>query len=324
MKVINTKIPDLKIIEPTIYEDNRGIFFEAWNQNKFESQVSKCKLVQDNHLKSRKGVLRGLHYQLSPYEQGQLVRVVEGSIYDVAVDIRRDSPTYGKHVSVELTGENKKMLWIPEGFAHGFVTLEDNTHVSYKTTNYYNKESEASIFWNSPELDINWPITSDLITSDKDRNAPLFSDAKLDINSYIIKPKGNYYKYDFPVIGDDRGSLIALEKRKEIPFDIKRVYYIYDTKKGVSRGFHAHRKLEQVIICLSGKCSLILDDGIKRKKVDLESPNVGLYIRNMIWREMHDFSSDCVLMVLASEHYNESDYIRDYSCFIKEIKDEQK
>jgi dTDP-4-dehydrorhamnose 3,5-epimerase-like enzyme len=125
---------------------------------------------------------------------------------------------------------------------------------------------------------------------------------------------------DFPLLGDDRGSLISLEANKQIPFDIKRVYYIYGTEKEVARGFHAHKQLQQVAVCVAGKCRMILDDGKKREEMLLDSPAKGLLIEDMVWREMHDFSEDCVLLVLASEHYDESDYIRDYETFLDSVK----
>ncbi|MBD1577796.1 WxcM-like domain-containing protein [Vibrio sp. S11_S32] len=125
---------------------------------------------------------------------------------------------------------------------------------------------------------------------------------------------------DFPALGDDRGSLVALEANKSIPFDIKRVYYIFGTQKGVSRGFHAHKNLKQVAVCVTGKCRMLLDDGTKREDVWLDSSTKGLYFENLIWREMHDFSHDCVLLVLASEHYEEDDYVRDYSEFLTLVK----
>lgn len=122
---------------------------------------------------------------------------------------------------------------------------------------------------------------------------------------------------EFPALGDERGSLVALEGNKSVPFEIKRVYYIFGTKNGVARGFHAHKKLQQIAICITGKCRMILDDGKERNETWLDSPNKGLVIGDLVWREMHDFSDDCVLLVLASEHYDESDYIRDYSQFLK-------
>lgn len=126
-------------------------------------------------------------------------------------------------------------------------------------------------------------------------------------------------KIDFQVLGDDRGSLVALETGKEVPFDVKRVYYIFGTQAGVARGFHAHKALKQVAVCVSGSCRFVLDDGKNKKEVLLDSPNHGLLIEHMIWREMYDFSEDCVLMVLASEHYDEDDYIRDYDVFLREV-----
>ncbi|WP_109409892.1 sugar 3,4-ketoisomerase [Proteus genomosp. 4] len=124
---------------------------------------------------------------------------------------------------------------------------------------------------------------------------------------------------EFKKLGDNRGSLTSIEQNKNIPFDIKRIYYIYDTKEGISRGFHAHKNLEQVAICIKGSCRFLLDDGVHKEEIVLDKPNVGLYIKGIIWREMHDFSEDCVLVVIASDYYNESDYIRDYDTFQKSI-----
>lgn len=135
--------------------------------------------------------------------------------------------------------------------------------------------------------------------------------------------ESNYKLVDFKTLGDDRGSLIAIEEGYNAPFDIKRVYYIFDTKQGVERGFHAHINLEQIAIVVKGSCTFVLDDGAQREDIKLTSPNQGLYIKGLIWREMKDFSPDCVLVVLASEHYDESDYIRDYDKFLKEVKNEE-
>lgn len=174
MKVIDTAIPDVKILEPAVFGDERGFFMETWNQRMFDERVAKRVFVQDNQSLSHKGVLRGLHYQLAPYEQGKLVRVVSGSVYDVAVDIRPTSNTYGQHVAVELTAANNRMLWIPEGFAHGFLTLEDNTIFAYKTTGYYDKSSERALHWKSSVLNIGWPELKNFIVNEKDASAPQF------------------------------------------------------------------------------------------------------------------------------------------------------
>ena len=181
MNVIETKIKDLLIFEPRVFADDRGWFMESFNQKNFEQALTERnlevpKFVQDNHSYSQKGVLRGLHYQLNPHAQGKLVRVVQGRAWDVAVDIRQDSLTFGQWVGVELTGENHKQFWIPAGFAHGFIALEDNTQFLYKTTNYYSKESERSIVWNDENLKIDWPIINDLemMLTEKDQNAPSF------------------------------------------------------------------------------------------------------------------------------------------------------
>ena len=179
MNVIETKIKDLLILEPRIFADERGWFMESFNQQIFERALTERGLnvpvfVQDNHSLSQKGVLRGLHYQLDPHAQGKLVRVVQGRAWDVAVDIRQDSLTFGEWVGVELSGENHKQFWIPAGFAHGFIALEDNTQFLYKTTDYYSKECERSIVWNDQSLNIAWPIEdfAQLKLTDKDRFAP--------------------------------------------------------------------------------------------------------------------------------------------------------
>ena len=175
MNVIKTEIPDVLIFEPKVFSDERGFFFESFNQKIFEEAVGrKVEFVQDNHSKSRKGVLRGLHYQLEPYAQGKLVRCVVGEVFDVAVDIRKSSLTFGKWVGVNLSAENKRQLWIPEGFAHGFLTLKDNTEILYKTTSYYSPEYERSIIWNDEDLVIKWP-NDPCVISHKDSLAQSFA-----------------------------------------------------------------------------------------------------------------------------------------------------
>ncbi|EPN5089513.1 dTDP-4-dehydrorhamnose 3,5-epimerase [Escherichia coli] len=175
MNVIKTEIPDVLIFEPKVFGDERGFFFESFNQKIFEEAVGrKVEFVQDNHSKSRKGVLRGLHYQLERYAQGKLVRCVVGEVFDVAVDIRKSSPTFGKWVGVNLSAENKRQLWIPEGFAHGFLTLKDNTEILYKTTSYYSPEYERSIIWNDEDLVIKWP-NDPCVISHKDSLAQSFA-----------------------------------------------------------------------------------------------------------------------------------------------------
>ena len=170
MKVTLLKIPDVKLIEPEVCEDERGFFYESYNQQKFNEAVGlDVTFVQDNHSKSRRGVLRGLHYQEAPFEQGKLVRVIAGEVFDVAVDVRKDSSTYGQWVAEVLSGENKKQLWIPEGFAHGFLTLSNEAEFLYKTTDFYNKESEQSIHWKDNEFKIDWPeVEEPVLTSKKD------------------------------------------------------------------------------------------------------------------------------------------------------------
>ena len=175
MEIIKTPLEGLLIIKPSVFEDERGYFFESYNHEKFLAEGLDLKFVQDNESKSKKGVLRGLHFQAPPFAQGKLVRVMRGSVLDVAVDIRQNSPTYGKWESIVLSGNNKWMYWIPAGFAHGFVTLEDDTIFFYKCTNVYNKASEGSVNWNDPDLKIDWGVSEPII-SDKDKIAPGFRD----------------------------------------------------------------------------------------------------------------------------------------------------
>jgi len=177
MEIIKTPLEGLLIIKPEVFEDERGYFFESFNHEKFLALGLDLKFYQDNESKSKKGVLRGLHFQAPPFSQGKLVRVMRGSVLDVAVDIRRNSPTYGKWESIVLSGQNKWMYWIPAGFAHGFATLEDDTIFFYKCTQVYNKASEGSILWNDPDLNINWGI-NDPVISGKDKISPKFKDFK--------------------------------------------------------------------------------------------------------------------------------------------------
>lgn len=171
-------IPGLIIISPTVFEDSRGYFFEAYNQHVFQQNGINCNFLQDNQSKSSYGVIRGLHYQMNPFAQAKLVRVLEGSILDVAVDIRKNSPTYGKHFDIELSAENKTQLFIPAGFAHGFSVLSETAIVLYKCDALYNKQSEGGIRFDDPELNINWQVPHDkAVISDKDKQLPLFKDS---------------------------------------------------------------------------------------------------------------------------------------------------
>lgn len=174
MRVTDTQIPDVKIIEPQVFEDERGFFFESFNQQRF-NEVIGCSVnfVQDNHSKSTKGVLRGLHYQLPPKAQGKLVRVVQGEVFDVAVDIRKSSPTFGQWIGELLSAENKKQLWIPEGFAHGFITISETAEFLYKTTDYYAPEYERCIRWDDPNIAIDWQANDEPILASKDKVALL-------------------------------------------------------------------------------------------------------------------------------------------------------
>ncbi|CAG8871242.1 hypothetical protein PS627_04365 [Pseudomonas fluorescens] len=323
MKLLPTRLPGVVIIEPSVFGDDRGWFMESFNEPVFHSRLRALGLphprpfVQDNHSCSQKGVLRGLHFQNAPHAQGKLVRVVKGSVWDVAVDIRKGSPTYGQWVGEELSASNQRMMWIPEGFAHGFVALEDDTHFLYKTTDVYSKESEGSLAWDDADLAIEWPEICEKIVSEKDQHASSFKDFG---GVEVPASNSDIIAQTFRIIGDERGSLVSLECGSSIPFNVKRVYYIFDTQAEVSRGFHAHRDLQQLAICVAGSCRMTLDDGKSRQDVHLDTPSKGVLIRNLIWREMHDFSDDCVLMVLASGHYDESDYIRNYEDFLEETK----
>lgn len=172
MKIIDTLISDVKIIEPSVFGDERGFFMETWNQKKFEELVTgkPTQFVQDNHSKSKKGILRGLHYQMEN-TQGKLVRVVAGEVFDVAVDIRKGSPTFGKWVGEYLSADNKRQLWVPEGFAHGFYVTSDEAEFVYKCTDYYNPNHEVSIKWDDENIGIDWPINIEPILSNKDHMA---------------------------------------------------------------------------------------------------------------------------------------------------------
>jgi dTDP-4-dehydrorhamnose 3,5-epimerase len=173
MEIIETGIKDLVVIKPKVFRDDRGYFFESFNRSKLDVLGNDLEFVQDNQSLSQKDVLRGLHFQNPPYAQAKLVSVIQGSVLDVAVDIRKESPTYGKSFSIVLDGIEKNQLFIPAGFAHGFKTLENNTIFFYKCTNYYNKESEGCLLWNDPDLNINWDIENPML-SEKDKIGQLF------------------------------------------------------------------------------------------------------------------------------------------------------
>jgi dTDP-4-dehydrorhamnose 3,5-epimerase len=178
MKATRLALPDVIVLEPRIFGDDRGWFYESFNARSFtEATGLDLTFVQDNHSRSARGVLRGLHYQLPPAPQGKLVRAVSGSILDVAVDIRKSSPTYGRWVAETLSAENRKQLWVPAGFAHGFVALSDGTEVLYKTTDFYHKAAERSIRWDDPDLAIDWPEGLTPLLADKDAAAPAFANA---------------------------------------------------------------------------------------------------------------------------------------------------
>jgi dTDP-4-dehydrorhamnose 3,5-epimerase len=177
MKFIETKISDVIIIEPTVFGDTRGYFLESYNKKKFEEVIGITSFIQDNESKSSKGVLRGLHFQKPPFEQAKLVRCIEGEVLDIAVDIRKNSKTYGKHVAVLLSGENKRQLFVPRGFAHGFLVLSDSATFAYKVDNTYAPEHDAGIRWNDKELNIQWGVEDiEVVISAKDAELPFLSE----------------------------------------------------------------------------------------------------------------------------------------------------
>ena len=178
MQAIPTAIPEVLIIEPRVFGDERGFFFESYNRKTMTALGLEMEFVQDNHSRSSKGVLRGLHYQRS-HPQGKLVRVIAGEVYDVAVDLRRSSPSFGRWVAVELSAENKRMLWVPPGFAHGFLTQSESAEVLYKTTDYWHPEDERCLLWNDPKLAIAWPLVAEPQLAAKDRAGLLLAEAEL-------------------------------------------------------------------------------------------------------------------------------------------------
>ncbi len=179
MKVIKTDIDGVLILEPKVFNDTRGYFFESYNERDFNSLVGKVNFIQDNESRSQYGVLRGLHFQKGEHSQAKLVRVVRGKVYDVAVDLRKSSPTFGKYVGVELTEDNHRQFFIPRGFAHGFAVMSDIAVFQYKCDNLYAPESEGAIMWNDPDLNINWPVEADkVILSEKDKHHPFLKDSE--------------------------------------------------------------------------------------------------------------------------------------------------
>jgi dTDP-4-dehydrorhamnose 3,5-epimerase len=186
MKVQSTQIPGVLIVEPTVFGDDRGFFLESFNEREMCSIGIDAHFVQDNHSRSQRNVLRGLHYQISQ-PQGKLVRVISGKVYDVAVDVRRDSQAFGKWVGVELSAENKRMLWMPPGLAHGFVVLSESADFLYKATDYYAKEFERTILWSDPDLAIEWPLAGQPILSSKDAAAKTFREAEVFEGKFLLK-----------------------------------------------------------------------------------------------------------------------------------------
>jgi len=177
---MQSELPDVKTFDPRVFEDERGFFFEAWNARKHaETTGYDGEFVQDNQSGSEKGVLRGLHYQVPPRPQGKLVRAVSGTVFDVAVDIRRSSPTFSAWVGVELSADNKKQLWVPPGFAHGFLAISDWAEIVYKVTDYYSSEHDRSIRWDDPDIGIVWPIDGEPILSNKDASAPYLAESEV-------------------------------------------------------------------------------------------------------------------------------------------------
>ena len=178
MKVIETALPGVLIVEPTVFEDKRGFFSESYNKRRYEEAGIRAEFVQDNHARSGRNVLRGLHYQL-PQPQGKLVRVVVGEVFDVAVDIRKGSPNFGRWTGETLTAQNKRVLWIPEGFAHGYLVLSDVAEITYKVSAYYAPQYERGIRWDDPDIGIQWPLQGQPILSEKDRSADTFRNAEV-------------------------------------------------------------------------------------------------------------------------------------------------
>ncbi len=180
MKVTRLSIPDVLLIEPHVFEDSRGFFFESFREDVFKKETSlNVSFVQDNHSKSSQGVLRGLHYQLPPYAQAKLTRVIQGEVLDIAVDIRESSPTCGQYIAEILSSDNKRQLYIPEGFAHGFLTLSETSEYLYKTTDFYHPQSDRCILWNDKTLNIDWPKNIDIHLSSKDLNGAIFSSSEM-------------------------------------------------------------------------------------------------------------------------------------------------
>lgn len=185
MPFTTTEFPGLLVFDPVIHSDERGYFFESYNEQTWEKQGVSIRFVQDNQSFSRRGVIRGLHYQLEPYHQTKLIRVLSGRIIDVAVDLRRGSPSYGRHMAIELSAENKKQFFIPAGFAHGFSVLSESAEVSYKCDGFYHKESEGGIRYDDPVLNIDWKVAAgEAIVSEKDRELPLFAECR---NNFVFK-----------------------------------------------------------------------------------------------------------------------------------------
>jgi dTDP-4-dehydrorhamnose 3,5-epimerase len=179
MRIIPTRLPDVLLIEPKVFGDERGFFFESFRQDRFDEALGRTvAFVQDNHSKSSRGVLRGLHYQLPPKAQGKLVRVIAGEVFDVAVDLRRTSPTFGQWVGEILSADNRRQLWIPPGFGHGFLTLSDSAEFLYKTTDYYSPAHERAVSWDDPTIAVAWPLAGEPILSGKDREALGLADAE--------------------------------------------------------------------------------------------------------------------------------------------------
>lgn len=177
MNLIKTKLDGLVVLKPTVFKDNRGYFMESYNQKNINKLLGNVNFIQDNESESSRGVLRGLHFQKPPYTQAKLVRCLKGSVLDVALDLRKDSKTYGIFETISLTEENKKQLFIPKGFAHGFIVLSKSAILSYKVDNYYNPKSESGIIWNDPHLNIDWKINkNEIIVSEKDKNLPTFNE----------------------------------------------------------------------------------------------------------------------------------------------------
>lgn len=327
MKLLASEIPEVLLVSLEILQDEFGSILKAFDDNEFQSEVQKLghvipkSFVYEFSSITQAGAAREIDYHNAPNAQARLVETVRNSALHVVVDMRSNVPTFGHAFAIVINEADRQLLWIPEGFAHGYIALEGGTHVRTRCSIAKQEEDRKIISWYSPAIEAVWRKAAqgksvpDILPSVGD--VEISPDRAVKLNSGVRH-------VDFRIIGDHRGSLVAIEGGGNIPFDIKRVYYIFNTKSDVGRGYHAHKHLQQIAICLKGQCRMIVDDGSTRESILLDHPSKGLLISNLIWREMHDFSDDCVLMVLASARYDEADYIRNYESFLLEAQNAKK